>query len=213
MAFVEYQYFEVPTNFTEDKWVQAIEVRPGAREVVHHVIVVDAAPQAGGAGRRLPVRGGHGHSAADRRDRPRPRPTRRAAKDRASSRGRSGSARSSPGSRPARAVQLRSRHGRVDSAGLDDRAPDALHAERQGSERPHEGRLHLREAPARARDAARHADRTASSRSRPARRDHVVKAEMTTGADVTLRSLLPHTHLRGKELEVHGRPIPTAARK
>ena len=28
---VAYQYFEVPTNFTEDKWVQAFEVRPGNR--------------------------------------------------------------------------------------------------------------------------------------------------------------------------------------
>lgn len=43
---VEYQYFEVPTNFTEDKWVQAIEIRPGAREVVHHVLVFARAPQA-----------------------------------------------------------------------------------------------------------------------------------------------------------------------
>jgi hypothetical protein len=38
-GFVEYEYFEIPTNFTEDKWVQGIEVRPGARAVVHHVIV------------------------------------------------------------------------------------------------------------------------------------------------------------------------------
>ena len=36
---IEYQYFHVPTNFTEDKWVQAIEIMPGAREVVHHVLV------------------------------------------------------------------------------------------------------------------------------------------------------------------------------
>lgn len=41
---IEYQYFQVPTGFTEDKWVQAIEVMPGAREVVHHVIVYAAAP-------------------------------------------------------------------------------------------------------------------------------------------------------------------------
>ena len=43
---VNYQYFTIPTNFTEDKWVQAIEVRPGARQVVHHVLVFmkDAAP-------------------------------------------------------------------------------------------------------------------------------------------------------------------------
>jgi mono/diheme cytochrome c family protein len=27
---IPYQYFELPTNFTEDKWVQAIELRPGA---------------------------------------------------------------------------------------------------------------------------------------------------------------------------------------
>ena len=36
---IAYQFFEAPTNFTEDKWVQAIEVRPGARAVVHHVLV------------------------------------------------------------------------------------------------------------------------------------------------------------------------------
>ena len=36
---IAYQYFEIPTNFTEDKWVQAIEARPGARAVVHHVLV------------------------------------------------------------------------------------------------------------------------------------------------------------------------------
>ena len=36
---VDYQYMMIPTNFTEDKWVQSIEVRPGARQVVHHVLV------------------------------------------------------------------------------------------------------------------------------------------------------------------------------
>ena len=41
---VEYKYFEVPTNFTEDKWVQAFEVRPGNRSVVHHVIVFARPP-------------------------------------------------------------------------------------------------------------------------------------------------------------------------
>jgi hypothetical protein len=41
---VAYQYFEVPTNFTEDKWVQAFEVRPGNRTVVHHVIVYARPP-------------------------------------------------------------------------------------------------------------------------------------------------------------------------
>jgi hypothetical protein len=36
---INYQYITIPTNFTEDKWVQAIEVRPGVRSVVHHVLV------------------------------------------------------------------------------------------------------------------------------------------------------------------------------
>jgi hypothetical protein len=36
---IRYQYVPIPTNFTEDKWVQAIEVRPGVRSVVHHVLV------------------------------------------------------------------------------------------------------------------------------------------------------------------------------
>jgi hypothetical protein len=36
---VEYQYFPVVTGFKEDRWVQAVEVRPGNRTVVHHIVV------------------------------------------------------------------------------------------------------------------------------------------------------------------------------
>ncbi len=36
---VEYKYFTAPTNFTEDRWIQAAEIRPGVRGVVHHIIV------------------------------------------------------------------------------------------------------------------------------------------------------------------------------
>ena len=43
---IAYQYFEVPTNFTEDRWVTAYEVRPGNRAVVHHVIVTRASSSA-----------------------------------------------------------------------------------------------------------------------------------------------------------------------
>lgn len=35
----DYEYIYVPTNFTEDKWVQAAEVLPGDRRVVHHATV------------------------------------------------------------------------------------------------------------------------------------------------------------------------------
>lgn len=41
---VDYQYIDVPTHFTEDKWVQMAEVRPGQPAVVHHAIVVMKAP-------------------------------------------------------------------------------------------------------------------------------------------------------------------------
>ncbi|MBS1789431.1 MAG: thiol-disulfide isomerase [Acidobacteria bacterium] len=34
----EYQYFDVPTNFTEDKYVTMAEARPGNRKIVHHII-------------------------------------------------------------------------------------------------------------------------------------------------------------------------------
>lgn len=34
----EYHCFVIPTNYTEDKWVSAVEVHPGNRAIVHHVI-------------------------------------------------------------------------------------------------------------------------------------------------------------------------------
>jgi hypothetical protein len=36
---IEYEWFYIPTNFTEPRWVKSIEIRPGNREAVHHVLV------------------------------------------------------------------------------------------------------------------------------------------------------------------------------
>jgi hypothetical protein len=36
---IDYKIFVVETNFDEDRWIQAAEAKPGAREVVHHIIV------------------------------------------------------------------------------------------------------------------------------------------------------------------------------
>lgn len=36
---VEYVHFVVPTGFTEDKWIKDVEVRPGNRGLVHHVVL------------------------------------------------------------------------------------------------------------------------------------------------------------------------------
>ncbi len=35
---IPYQHIRVPTHLTEDKWIQAIEFKPGDRRVVHHII-------------------------------------------------------------------------------------------------------------------------------------------------------------------------------
>ena len=42
---LDYKYFVVPTHFTEDRWIQAAEVRAGNRSVVHHVIVFVERPR------------------------------------------------------------------------------------------------------------------------------------------------------------------------
>src|SRR5258708_3054919 len=44
---VVYQYFTVPTNFTEDHWLQAAEIRFGNRALVHHAIVFVYDPKVG----------------------------------------------------------------------------------------------------------------------------------------------------------------------
>ena len=61
---VEYQYFEVPTNFTEDRWVRAIEVRAGARAVVHHVLVFARVPRPTATAVATPVANAPGAAAA-----------------------------------------------------------------------------------------------------------------------------------------------------
>jgi hypothetical protein len=45
---IPYQYIRIPTNVAEDKWLQAIEIKPGDRRVVHHVIA-SAQPVGGNA--------------------------------------------------------------------------------------------------------------------------------------------------------------------
>lgn len=43
---IPYKYFTVQTDFKEDKWVQAAEIRAGNRKVVHHIIVFVQQPGA-----------------------------------------------------------------------------------------------------------------------------------------------------------------------
>jgi hypothetical protein len=41
---IEYTFFAVHTGFKEDKWVEKVEVRPGARSVVHHIVLFARTP-------------------------------------------------------------------------------------------------------------------------------------------------------------------------
>jgi hypothetical protein len=45
---IPYQYIRIPTHLAEDKWIQAIEFKPGDRRVVHHIIA-SAQPAGGNA--------------------------------------------------------------------------------------------------------------------------------------------------------------------
>ena len=36
---VQYEWLYIPTNFSEAKWVKSLEIRPGNRSVVHHVLI------------------------------------------------------------------------------------------------------------------------------------------------------------------------------
>jgi hypothetical protein len=60
-GIVDYQNFVVPTNFTEDKYVQAAEIRVGNRSVVHHAVVFILGPD-----RRKEVDNDPGHSQENR---------------------------------------------------------------------------------------------------------------------------------------------------
>ena len=43
VASLRYQYFQLDPGFKEDKWIKAIELRPGNRKVVHHILMLSVA--------------------------------------------------------------------------------------------------------------------------------------------------------------------------
>jgi mono/diheme cytochrome c family protein len=49
---VPYQYFPVPTNFTEDRYIQGLEARAGNLSVVHHAVIYVREPGQSGFGPR-----------------------------------------------------------------------------------------------------------------------------------------------------------------
>lgn len=200
-GFVEYEYFEIPTNFTEDKWLEGLEVRPGDRSVVHHVIISVRAPKperrptgfTAARGMQIPpgqAGGGPEPEGAGKRKRGQslfPPPQRTGAMI-------GGFA---PGSQTLQfdkgtAMLLRAgstlvvqMHYTTSGTATTDRTRFGLFFAKEPPKVEMRmgtlvnGQLHI---PAGA-------------------PDYSIAAEMTTTADVTLRQMLPHTHLRGKSWE------------
>ena len=61
---VDYQYFTVKTSFEEDRWVQAMEIRPGHHAVVHHILIFCVDPKDPERSRRETRGGTRGYFAA-----------------------------------------------------------------------------------------------------------------------------------------------------
>ena len=200
-GFVEYEYFEVPTNFTEDKWLEGLEVRPGNRAVVHHVIVSTRAPrpERRPAGFRSnpgmaipPGQSGGGPEPEGAVKRPRgqslfPAPERGGAMI-------GGFA---PGNQylklePGSAILMRAGSTLVVQ----------MHYTTNGTPTTDRTKLGLFLAKAAPKVEMRMGTLVNGKLDIPAGApDYSIAAEMTTTADVTLRQMLPHTHLRGKSWE------------
>jgi hypothetical protein len=202
---IEYKYFEVPTNLTEDKWVQAVEVRPGNRTVVHHVIVYMRTPPTA-----QPAQ-------AQAQSQPRPTPPftfapgmRRpddAPKTEQGTEPNDRPATRNPGAwltgfAPGQSV-------RVYQPGTALRVPAgavltvAMHYTASGKATTDRTRIGLKYAPEKPKTEVRIATLQNMNFRVPAgAADTRVDAELTLQQDLTLWSLLPHTHMRGKKWEV-----------
>jgi hypothetical protein len=199
-GFVEYEYFEIPTNFTEDKWVEAVEVRPGNREVVHHVIVTMRPPQPerrpaafrGRPGMGIPrgQSGGAGEGEAETRARGQrlfPAPQRLGQPI-------GGFAPGTP------ALTFQSGSALLIRAGAT--IVFQMHYTPTGTAATDRTRIGFKFAKDKPRVEMRLGTMLNGQLNIPAGApDYSIDAEMTTTADITLRSLLPHTHLRGKSWE------------
>jgi hypothetical protein len=191
---IEYKNFEVPTNLTEDKWAQAIEIRPGNRSVVHHVIVylIDPKPVRApqpftpGPGMRRPADAPKTESGAEPNDRPmQHQPTGWLS-----------------GYAPGQSV-------RIYQPGTALRVPAGAtliiqeHYTATGKENTDRTRIGIKwakEAPKTPVDVTtlQNANFVLPAGSSDTR----VDAELTLKEDTTVWSILPHTHMRGKKWEV-----------
>jgi hypothetical protein len=185
---VEYQYFEVPTNFTEDKWIQAVEVRPGNRAVVHHVIVFYLEPGQDTRSQVIKFAPGMGRPQppADPAAPPAPRPQQRKLGNMLAG--------LAPGTE---AVVLPPGTARLVKAG--SKLTFQMHYTANGTAATDRTSVGVKFASAPPEVEIRETALMNQNFTLPAgQASSTVEATMTVSEDVTLWSLLPHTHLRGK---------------
>jgi hypothetical protein len=186
---IEYEYFYIPTKFTEAKWLQGIEVRAGNRELVHHVLVFYQAPPDGP--RMAPaLKFNPDHMKLPKR---------------------------TPGNRPARKSDMPSRLIASYAPGTDPQifrpgtalrlAPGGvlelqMHytaSGKAGTDRTRVGMIFAKEPPQHELRAGQFLNATLKIPAGAA--NHEVDTEVGFLQDVTLWGLFPHTHVRGKRWE------------
>jgi hypothetical protein len=206
---IVYQYLEIPTHLTEDRWVQAFEVKPGDPKALHHVIVYARTPppatppappaQAAAGPRPAPLfdfAPNMDIPAGQTGGRPLPPDQRKPV---------------GPNDRPP--VRLGPAVGgfapgqfiRVYQEGTAMKLPAGttlvlqMHYTTYGKASTDRTRIGVRYAKAAPATQLRWASLANGALHIPAgASDHRVDAEMTLGQDVTVWSMLPHTHVRGK---------------
>jgi len=209
---IEYKYFEVPTNFTEDKWVQAFEVRPGDRSVVHHVIVFARVP-------RPASEGGNGEANAQRSNGQEQKPRRQSPitfapgmeepKDEAVEAAKRAPLNDRPAPKGGSSIFLGGfapgQSVRTYNDGTAMKIPAGatlvfqMHYTATGkatSDRSKIGLVFAKERPRR--EVIMAALQNANFTLPAGAPDVRVDAEMTLNQDMTVWSMLPHTHVRGK---------------
>jgi hypothetical protein len=190
---IDYKNFEVPSNLTEDRWAQAIEVRPGDRSVVHHVIVYLIDPKA--------ARGPQPFTPAGNMRRPAdaPKPSKADDNDRPMKHGPTGWL---AGYAPGQAV-------RVYQPGTALRVPAGAtliiqeHYTASGKATTDRTRIGIKWAKEAPKTEVNVATLQNMNFVLPAgTSDTRVDAELTLNQDTTIWSLLPHTHMRGKKWQI-----------
>lgn len=182
----EHRYVMIPTGLTEDRWVKSVEVRPGNVNVVHHVIIFTTN---GGALRKAAAERGAGRGLA----------LRRASRGDGSTGVGGGLGGYAPGAlRPPLA----------DGYGIRLPANSVLvlqmhYHKEKGQEATDRTSIGVRFCTA----PVTHQLRSAPIMDRwlaipPGDPNYEADSSFTVPADVTIRTIMPHMHLRGKDMRV-----------